>query len=116
MVARIDKYLGARGEEYAGIGRSSYLKVGKYSFLPKISLISVDGLETEHTEVTTSSFKDRVRLSVPLQPFLQKFPVCSLLRQLWAEIEKHFSCRRNYFCIVLKLLGLSHSFHVNCNK
>lgn len=47
-------------------------------FLPESSLIQCGyGLETEHSEVTKSSFKDRVRPFVPLQPLLQKFPAWS---------------------------------------
>lgn len=34
------------------------------------------GLETEHTKAMRSSFKGRVRPSVPLQPLLQKFLLC----------------------------------------
>lgn len=54
VVAGIGKNLGALGR-VGGVGRNWQ---GYIYFLPGSSLIVVEGLETEHTEVMKNSFKE----------------------------------------------------------
>lgn len=71
----------------------------------------MDGLQTEHTEVMKSSFKDRVRVAsaTPLQKF-SMLTYNNFAQTEWKSIS--IAKKRSLKYIVFKFLGLSNSFMV----